>query len=266
MLTLNKSEIEQQVLNFISKNEKEEEDSSDDLREIELFCKCMLGYVDLESIEKYECSLLNKLYQKYQVNNLAELIHQIKWNYKQDFKTLIRIIDHFPIPKEVEEQLRYTDDRIDQAFVHKKSHSNVLLSHPIRVGHTLFYRNFDQSDEFIIDHSSDHLEGIVLFEVIRQAGLASTHHCGIAMDGVSVILESDIQYQNYIELNVPYYTQCIPAIRSNGGIGFSVFRVIQNDMVCAKGFFRALVYKDRVAYEKQRLKLAESDFKKTMQN
>lgn len=253
MLVTKDSKIEERVLGFIGKDIEDENTSSNELREIELFCKCMLGFIDFEAVERYDCLILKKLYEKHQVESLAELVAKIKWNYKVDFKTLINVIDYFEMPMEVKKQLNSMEGRIEKDFVHKKSCGNVLLSEPIRIGNTLFYKGFNRSNEFVIDHPSDHLEGIVLFEVIRQVGLASAHHSGVSLDGVIVILESDIQFQNYIELNTPYYIQCIPAIRKIGGIGFSVFCVIQKDVVCAKGFFRAFVYKDRTAYEKRRL-------------
>lgn len=253
MLVTKDKKIEKRVLEFINGELDGESDSPNDLREIELFCKCMLGYVDFEAIEKHECLILKRFYQKYQVENLADFVDKIKWNYKLDYKMLLNIIDHFEMPNDVEKELNGRSVRIDKEYVHKKSQDNVLLSEPIRVGNTLFYKCFNQTSEFNIDHPSDHLEGIVLFEVIRQTGLASAHHSGVSLDGVIVILESDIQYLNYVELETPYYVQCLPVIRRTGGIGFLVFRVMQNGTICAKGYFRAFVYKNQATYAKLRL-------------
>ena len=252
-MLVTKDSNEERVLEFINKELDGEANSPNVLREIELFCKCMLGYVDFDAVEKHDCPILKSLYEKHQVDSLASFVDKIKWNYKLDYKTLLNVIDHFDMTPDVEKELSSQNTRIDKDYVHKKSSENVLLTDPVRVGNTLFYKCFNQSGEFNIDHPSDHLEGIVLFEVIRQVGLASAHHCDISLDGVIVILESDIQFLNYVEIGTPFFVQCIPAIRKKGGIGFSVFRVIQNGSTCAKGFFRAFVYKDRATYEKRRM-------------
>lgn len=138
MLVTKDSTVEARVLKFINKELDGEANSPNELREIELFCKCVLGYVDFEAVEKHNCLILKRLYEKYQVDSLAGFVDKIKWNYKLDYKTLLNVIDHFDMPQDVEKELNRRIARIDKDYVHKKSSDNVLLCDPIRVGNTLF--------------------------------------------------------------------------------------------------------------------------------
>lgn len=226
--------------------------TEENIRDLEVLLLCVGD--ELEEIEINEKNeILQALCKKYNSKKLYEIQRRLKWDYKRDYARVLSILEDVPINENLLDNFtRLKITLIDKKYVHKLNENNILLSHPVQIGNVYYYKGFNKTSEFNIDHPSDHLEGIVLFESLRQMGIASAHFCGIPFDGVVVIIESDIEYLNFVELSRNYLIQCLPAIKRTGGLGFVAFRVLQDDTICAKGYFRAIVYKNKEMYEKYR--------------
>jgi hypothetical protein len=187
----------------------------------------------------------------------SDIFTDLKWSYREEDEVL-DIIEKIPLPKTLNNNfLKFYNDepeleRIDQEYVHKVNPANILVSKPYRCGNMFYFNGFTKSSEFVIDHSSDHLEGIVIFEAARQAGIASSHLAGISLSGTIVLLKADINYRRFIEINEPYLIRTIPVIRQKGGYFYVAFNIIQKGNSCATGYLAGLLYKDKESYKKHR--------------
>ena len=187
----------------------------------------------------------------------AEVFKDLKWSYREE-EEVIEIIERIPLPGTLSDSLIkiHRDDpepeRICQDFVHKIHKDCVLISNPYRCGNMFYFNGFNKSSEFNIDHDSDHLEGIIIFEAARQAGIASVHLTGIPLSGAIVILKVITQYTKFVECSEPYLIRTIPVIKQRGGYSFGVFNVVQKGKSCSKGYFTGIVYKSKDTYQKFR--------------
>jgi len=187
----------------------------------------------------------------------SNVFNDLKWSYREE-KEVLDIIEKIPLPKINSDSFRTNNfdtpepERIDQEYVHKNNKDNVLISIPAKYGNMFYFSGFKESPEFNLDHCSDHLEGVIIFELVRQAVMASVHLAGLPLSGTIVILETTIHYKKFIEYSQPYLIRTIPVIRQRGGLGFDVYNIIQNDQTCITGYFTGIVYKSKESYQKFR--------------
>ena len=188
----------------------------------------------------------------------SKIFADLKWSYREEDE-VIDIIERIPLPKTFNKSLLKIHpndpepERIDKEYVHKHNQGNVLISRSYQCGNMFYFNGFTKSSEFNIDHSSDHLEGIIIFEAARQAGIASVHLTGISLSGKIVLLKTNIQYKSFVELDEPYLIHTIPVIRQKGGYFYIAFTIIQNGNTCATGYLGGLLYKDKESYIKHRI-------------
>lgn len=187
----------------------------------------------------------------------SEVFTGLRWTYREEDEVL-NMIERIPLPESLNKsfiQLHQDDpeaEPIDQRYVHKQNQECVLLSKSYQCGNTFYFNGFKRSSDLNIDHDCDHVEGIIIFEAARQAGIASTHLAGIPLSGVIAILKTVVQYSKFVETSEPYIIRTIPVIKQRGGCSFCVYQVIQKGATCASGYFTGVVYKSKETYEKFR--------------
>lgn len=220
-------------------------------REIELLLLSLGNEVNviMNEQERRLCNIWDWLYGR----TYSDIFTDLKWSYQEE-EEVIDILERIPLPK-THFKINYNDqepERIAKEFVHKHNQENVLISKPYKSGNMYYFNGLNRSKEFNIDHSSDHLEGIIIFEAARQAGIASAHLTGIPFCGVIVILKSKTRYTKFVEDHDPYIIRTIPIIKQRGGYSTVVYNVIQNGHSCAAGYVTGMIYKTKEAYHKFR--------------
>jgi hypothetical protein len=193
-----------------------------------------------------------------------EVFSDLKWSYREEDEVL-DIIERIPLPRTLRDsfiKMNHDDpdpERINQELVHKIHQENVLISKPFQCGNMFYFNGFNASSEINIDHHTDHLEGIIIFEAARQAGIASARLAGMPLSGVLVILRTTTKYSKFVECCEPYLIRTIPVYKQRGGVGYCIYNVIQKGKSCATGYFTAIAYNTKHMYEKLRnSKLVES--------
>ena len=83
---------------------------------------------------------------------------------------------------------------IDKSYVHKNLDANVLVSEPFITGWLRYFNIFTNTTEFNFDHDSDHIQGMLLLEALRQAGIASAHYQGLPLDGKLALLNYNTKF------------------------------------------------------------------------
>lgn len=199
--------------------------------------------IDKKNQASYK-DLLHDLYEK-------PIPESFEWNYR-DPKEAHNVITRISMPDHIRESLSGDINPIQKQYVHKVNQNNVMISYPERLGNMLYFRGFKETDELKSDHSSDHLDGIKLFEVVRQTTLASFHVMGVPFGKIMVLTTTRLDFNKLIELDKPYFVQVIPACKTDGGAMFSAFNVIQDGTSHASGYIGAYTFRSKEAYESKR--------------
>lgn len=199
------------------------------------------------------CGIWDWLYGR----TYSEIFTDLKWSYREEDE-VIEIIERIPLPKTLNDsflKIHPNDpepEQIDKEYVHKHNQRNVLISKAYQYGNMYYFNGFTKSFELNIDHSSDHLEGIIIFEAVRQAGIASAHLEGMPFSGAIVILRTATRYTKFVECGEPYLIRTIPAYKQRGGAGHCVYNIVQNGKSCAAGYFSVIAYNSKSTYNKFR--------------
>lgn len=194
--------------------------------------------------KKMLCSLFSTISEERCVSEDYE------WDYRNPNK-LYELSKRINFSKTIEKALLQKDS-IDSQYVHKHHEENVMISEAINVGGAWYFQGISEMAELHSDHTSDHLDDIKLFEIFRQATLASFHLNGMHFDGVVALTKSDIEYFKYIELDEPFFIQTIPICKKDGGAMYCVFEAIQNDKLVASGYITAYTYRSKEIYKEKR--------------
>ncbi len=97
-----------------------------------------------------------------------------------------------------------TPEVLRKHYVHKKKDTNVMISEYFSKGDFLYFNMYDQTGEINFDHDSDHVQGLLVLEAMRQASIATTHISGgLPDDGTIALLSYDSGFYNFIELTAP---------------------------------------------------------------
>jgi hypothetical protein len=225
-------------------------------REIELLLLC-LGEEANVIMDEPACKLYPDIADWLLHRTYSEIFAGLKWSYREEDEVM-DLIEKIPLPKTLSDSFLKIDRndpepaRIGQQYVHKLNNESVLISKPYHCGNMYYFNGFKNSAEFTIDHCSDHLEGIVIFEIARQAGIASAHLEGMPFNGAIIILKTAARYLKFIECNEPYLIRTIPGYKQKGGVGFCVYHIIQNGKSCVVGYFSVIAYNSKNAYNKFR--------------
>ncbi|KXT83327.1 hypothetical protein STRDD11_01566 [Streptococcus sp. DD11] len=104
---------------------------------------------------------------------LADIKHQFEWDYLSP-DVAYSLIDLIELPKEIQRKLSYEQGYLNKKLVHKQKQENVLLSEYEQYGKSVAFRGYFNWAELDSDYVSDHVDGIKLFEIIRQGMLVSS--------------------------------------------------------------------------------------------
>ncbi len=187
----------------------------------------------------------------------SEIFTDLKWSYREEDE-VVDLIERIPPPVSLSDSFLkiYNEDpeleRIDKEYVHKTNQDNVLISKPFQCGNMFYFNGFKDSTEFNIDHGSDHLQGIIIFELARQATMASVHLTGIPLSGVIIVLKATTRYVKFIEYSETYIIRTIPVIKQRGGYSFCIYNIVQKGCSCATGYITGIIYKTKEVYRKFR--------------
>ena len=217
-------------------------------RDVELFLLSLGEEVSVIINEKLR-KLYSDVWDWLNGHTYAEVFHNLKWSFREE-EEVIDIIKRIPLPRI--HNVYSEQARINQEYVHKMNSESVLISQLYKCGNMFYFKGFTKSQEFNIDHSSDHLEGIIIFEAARQAGIASIHLTGIALSARIVLLKTIIGYSKFIEPYEPYIIRTIPVIKPKGGYIYVVFDIIQKGNTCATGYLAGFLCKNKESYSKFR--------------
>lgn len=215
-----------------------------------------IEFSSLRELELLKLALGNEIDHIY-IGDDSEIdiaaLNNARWNYRNP-QEMYDISTKIPISSEIVETLAKSNTPIEKHMVHKQNGDNVLISEAINQGNVWYFKGFSDIAELNSDHLSDHVDGIKLFEALRQATLASLHLNGLQHNGVVALTNFKIDYLKYVELDEPYFIQAIPACEKDGGAMFCVFNIIQGERVVTKGFLGAYTYRSKEIYLEKRHK------------
>lgn len=130
-------------------------------------------------------------------------------------------------------------EKIAKHFVHKHFTDNVNLSKNYRVGNLNYFNAFPESKEFVFDHPSDHVQGILIMEFARQAMIATFQIMGLAENDINILERADLMYRRFVQMKDPIVvrTFALP-LATPGDVTVKALiavQIIQNDRICVSG-------------------------------
>jgi len=146
---------------------------------------------------------------------------------------------------------------IDSAIIHKKNPANALLSEPYFAGNIVYYNMFMHSEELRFDHESDHVQGMLLLEAMRQASIATTHVCsGLPAIGGMTLISYCTNFYNYIEHDAPVIIRAYSSYTVPEEMGekdsYAICHVFQWGKLCAEAVLDAVVFMNSERYDRHR--------------
>ena len=126
-----------------------------------------------------------------------------------------------------------TPEKIEHAYVHKRKAANVLISKAFRLGNLFHFNMFLDTEELRFDHESDHVQGMLAIEAMRQAGIATAHLLGLPLHGMIVLDKIETTFTSFLEAESPILirTALVPGSRPKHGL--TLVQVTQNNKICA---------------------------------
>ena len=160
-------------------------------------------------------------------------------------------------------------DPIEKKFVHKKNESNVLISDVLVSGRLLYFNMFNETEELSFDHTSDHVQGMLMLEGLRQAALATAHIFGLSFDGGLALLNYDTNFFHYLESGAPIILRSYSAFsadETSEDKDASIYiQVMQWGKVCADATLKAFAFMSTQRYEHQRERVEKIATRNKMQ-
>lgn len=140
-----------------------------------------------------------------------------------------------------------TPQKIDSNLVHKNSEDNVMLSKPQKFCNMFYFNMIPETKEFIFDHDSDHIQGMLVTEVVRQCGIASTHLSGLSNEGKIVLSNLNLSFKSYLEKSHPIIIRSFvePILFENNATTCKphvLVNLIQFGKICAFGVVEGLAF------------------------
>ena len=148
-------------------------------------------------------------YEKIKALTYAKAKEYVR-NYKAD-KEFAKLMNKIPldIKSLVDSSLAIKENDsapevLRRHYVHKKKDENVMISGYFGKGDFLYFNMYDQTGEINFDHDSDHVQGLLVLEAMRQASIATTHISGgLPDEGTIALLSYDSGFYNFLELTAP---------------------------------------------------------------
>ncbi len=195
-------------------------------------------------------SASSKLYIEQNVSpqDCSELLQQVPLDLRTLTGTPLALIENHDIP-----------DAENRLFVHKSKQENVLISRHSSCGDFLYFNMLDHSEELQFDHQSDHVQGLLLLEAMRQASIAATHISGgLPLDGTIILLNYSSMFNAFIELTAPVVIRTYsPVSFGSGDEDKSVFvccQVFQWGKLCASALLVGHAFADKAGYASYRVR------------
>ena len=146
---------------------------------------------------------------------------------------------------------------IDPAVIHKKNPANALLSEPYFAGRLVYYNMLRHTEELRFDHESDHVQGMLLLEAMRQGGIAATHLTGkLPKAGAMTLMTYCTNFYNYIEFSSPVVIRAYTSYTIPKEMGekdsFAICQVFQWGKLCAEAILNAVVFMNSERYDRHR--------------
>jgi hypothetical protein len=104
---------------------------------------------------------------------------------------------------------------IEKSLVHKTSDANILISEPFSTGWVHYFNMFRETTELTFDHPSEHVQGLLISEALRQAGIACSHIQGLPSEGKLVLLNYSTNFFSFIERNEPILIRAYSSFSAN---------------------------------------------------
>jgi len=166
-----------------------------------------------------------------------------------EYREFYRVLEKIPITDEVAQGLKENKSLLDKQFVHKQNQKNVLLSRGFKFynSNLIFFNAFTETEEISLDHTAeDHVEGLLLAEICRQAAIASVNLC---MDSskVFVMIEDKKVYKKFVDRNREIIIKTF-AMGAKEGLGFCVLYILQGDKICVKAIMRGQNFLSKAEY------------------
>ncbi len=202
-----------------------------------------------ESVVVYEPSISDTEIIAWLSGKTNEQILNDIYIYGTEFREFYKVLEKIPISEKVGQELLKNNKVLDKEFVHKRNPNNVLLSKGFKFDNSnlLFFNAFTKTEEIILDHTAeDHVEGLLLAEICRQAAIASINLC---MDSskVFVLVEEKKVYKKFIDHNQDIKIKAF-AMGEREGLGFCVLNIIQGDSICLKALMRGRNFESKADY------------------
>ncbi len=146
---------------------------------------------------------------------------------------------------------------VDPEVIHKKNPANALLSEPFYDGRIVYYNMLRHSEELRFDHESDHVQGMLILEAMRQAGIATTHlSSGLKPTGGMSLMSYCTNFYNYVEHTAPiiirsYTSYTVPDEVSEKD-SYAICQVFQWGKLCSEAILNAVVFMNKERYERHR--------------
>ena len=131
-------------------------------------------------------------HETFSIDTAATLLKKVPLDLISLIDSHIALREDDPIPPLIEKKM-----------VHKTSESNILISEPFSCGNLHYFNMFLLSSELVFDHPSDHVQGMLILEAVRQAGIATAHLQGLPMDGVLALLVFNTNFISFVESGSP---------------------------------------------------------------
>ncbi|MDC0712503.1 AfsA-related hotdog domain-containing protein [Stigmatella sp. ncwal1] len=139
---------------------------------------------------------------------------------KEPLEHLSELLSRVPVRNPVSEGRQWFEagesqamERIASVLVHKRDPANVLLANACRVGALQQYNAFTDSPEFVFDHPSDHVQGMLLTEIARQACIAVVHQVGLPLGWIVVLTRLSLDFQRFVRSDAPMVVRAFTSFR-----------------------------------------------------
>ena len=200
----------------------------------------------LKKLEDVQISLANEALAEAEAETVTSLLRKIPLDISGLLESPLAVRDGDVAP-----------GIVDPEVVHKTNSANALLSEPYFAGRLVYYNMLRHTEELKFDHESDHVQGMLLLEAMRQAGIATTHlSSGLPAAGGMTLMSYCTSFYNYIEHTAPvimrsYTSYTIPREMGEKD-SFAICQVFQWGKLCAEATLSAVVFMNSERYGRHR--------------
>ncbi len=180
------------------------------------------------------------------MEHVHDLLRKLPLNLSGLLSSPLAVKERDPLP-----------ERADRRYVHKKNGGNTLISEPFIDGRLVHFNLIERTEEFIFDHDSDHVQGMLLLEAMRQASIAVTHIAGeLPPSGLMALSSYYNKFYTYIERSAPVVFRAFTsyALPPDGGEteDYAICQVFQWGRLVAEACLQAIVFMNHEQYEAKR--------------